>query len=100
MEKGVIPHYSTLYEAKAIKSKELLAKETDLAKLVVDNMFFISSEDREHVSARLMGFNHAKDKAMITIHAGLAFGGRRYRIVLERRGEGWRFFSVTLVGVS
>jgi len=102
MEKGVIPHYYyALYEVKAIQSKELLAKETDLAKLVVDNAFFISSEDREHALARLMGFNHAKDKALIKVNVrSVRLGNKRYHIVLERRREGWSFFSVTLVAVS
>jgi len=101
MEKGVIQYHYALYEVKAIQSKMLSDKETDLAKLVVDNAFFIRSEDREHALARLMGFNHAKDKALIKVNVGAGpLAEKSYHIVLERRREGWSYFSVTLAAVS
>jgi HEAT repeat protein len=101
MEKGVIPYHHALYQVKAIQPRELLVKETDLAKLVVDNAFFISSGHREHALARLLGFNHAKDKALIKVNVGgVPLAEESYHIVLERRREGWSFFSVTLVAVS
>ena len=101
MEKGIIPYHYALHQVKAIQSRELPHKETDLAKLVVANAFFISSDRREHATGRVMGFNRAKDKVLIKINiGGVPLAEESYHIVLERRGEGWKFFSVTRIAVS
>lgn len=100
MERGVIPYHYALQQVKAIQPSGL-GKETDLAKLVVDNAFFINSDHHEHASGKLLGFNHAKDKALIEVNVGgVPLAEECYHIVLQRRGEGWKFFSVRRVAVS
>jgi hypothetical protein len=101
VEKGVTPYHYALHQVKAIQSREIARKETDLAKLVVANAFFISSERRAYASGKLLGFNHTKDKALIEVNVGgVPLAEESYHIVLERHGEDWRFLSVNRVAVS
>jgi len=101
VEKGSIQYSYAIDRVKSIQASELPRNETDLAKLVIDHAFFISPDLRENASGRLMGFNHAKDKALIEVNAGaIPLGEESYHVVLQKRGEGWKFFSVKRVKVS
>lgn len=100
IEKGAISYHYALQQVKSIKSN-WLGKEPDLVKLVVDNAFFISSDHLEHASGKLLGFNYAKDKALIEVNVGgVPLAEERYHVVLQSHREGWRVFSVRRVAVS
>ena len=79
----------------------VLMRKGDLAKLVSENAFFIAAEDRPFTSAKLLGFNGAKDKALIEMYINRGrLAEEWYHIVLSKHGQGWKFFSITQVAVS
>lgn len=81
--------------------KNLLRGEKDLPKLVLKNSFFIVPVDRKYTSARLLGFNEAKDKALIEVYVNRGVLAEEwYHVVLRRCDQGWRFFSITPIGMS
>ena len=101
IEQGAIPYHVDMRKVKAIRPGAAIPGDIDLAKLVADNAFFVDSDGRQHISSKLMGFNHARDKALIKVHAGEEpLGTELYHVVLQKRGEAWRFYSVTLISVS
>jgi hypothetical protein len=71
-----------------------------LPNAVVDNAFFLSPEDRDQASARVLSFNHAKTKCLILVWAGSIPPAETYHVVLQSYGERWKYFSVTQVAVS
>ncbi|MCU1266967.1 MAG: hypothetical protein JWM21_3285 [Acidobacteria bacterium] len=79
----------------------LLPKEKDLAKLVLDNAFFIPTPDQRHASARLLGFNAKKDKALIEVNINRGrLAEEWYHVVISKSEQGWKFFSISPVAVS
>ena len=81
--------------------KQLLRGRGDLVKLVLRNAFFVSPEDRQHASARLLSFNGRADKALIEVYINQgALAEQWYHVVVEKCRLGWRFFSVSPVAVS
>lgn len=83
------------------KPTNLTKGREDLAGLALNNSFFIAPEDRKYTSARVLGFNEAKDKALIEVYVNRGVLAEEWFHVVLRRGEkGWQFSSITPVGVS
>lgn len=81
--------------------RELLNGEENLAKLVLSNAFFIAPEGRKYTSARLLGFNGVKDKALVEVHVNRGtLAEEWYHVVLSKCEHGWRVFSISPVGIS
>jgi hypothetical protein len=80
---------------------DLITGKKDPAKLVLNNAFFVSPEDRKHARARLLGFNGKKDKALVEVYINRGrLAEEWYHVVIRKHGEGWKFFSITQVAVS
>jgi hypothetical protein len=83
------------------QTQKLLTGQDDLAGLVQSNAFFVAPEDRQHTSARLLGLNGLKDKALVEIHINRGrLSEEWYHVVVKKCGPGWKFFSITQVAVS
>lgn len=83
------------------KRGELIGRRKDLAKLVLDNAFFVSRWDKNYTTARLLGFNGTKDKALIEVYINRGpLAEEWHHVVITRRDLGWKFFSITEVAVS
>lgn len=81
--------------------KKLLTGEKDLAKLVLDNAFFLSPQDHKRAAARLLGLNGVKDKALVEVHINRGqFAEEWYHVVISRCGQGWKFFAIAPIAVS
>lgn len=79
----------------------LLPAEKDLAKLVLDNAFFVSTEDHKQASARLLGLSGKKDKALVEVYINRGrLAEEWYHVVIRKCGQGWKFFSITPVAIS
>lgn len=90
-----------LRRVKVSHPEKLLIGRKDLARLVLRNAFFIAPLSRRYTSARLLGFNGVKDKALVEVyvnHGPLA--EEWHHVVISKHGRGWRFFSITRVSVS
>jgi len=82
-------------------AERVLIGQRDLATLVSKNAFFITAKDRPFTSAKLLGLNGTKDKALIEMYINRGrLAEEWYHIVLSKRGRGWKFFSITQVAVS
>lgn len=100
-EAGTITYHYALARVKAVSQKQNLPHETDLAKVVADNAFFVSADSREHISVKLLGFNQAKDKSLLKVYVGgPPLAAEQYHVVLQKNQAGWRIFSVTPISVS
>lgn len=73
----------------------------NLAHSILNNAFFILPEDRNHTSAKLIGFNQKHDKAIveISINRG-ALSEEWYHVVVRISERSWRYLSITQVAVS
>lgn|SRR5574341_337259 len=81
--------------------KRLLTGQGDLARLVLENAFFIAPQDRKNTSARLLGLNGAEDKALVEVHINRGpLAEEWYHVVIRKCDQGWKFFSITQVAVS
>ena len=61
----------------------------------------MNADDRQQAAARIIGFNGSKDKALVELYTSAgALPLERYHIVLQRRGDYWRFYSITRISVS
>jgi hypothetical protein len=86
--------------ATAGEAKKVL-RGRDLANLALENAFFITAQDEPHTSAKLLGFNGAKDKALIEMYINRGrLAEEWYHVVLSKHGQEWKFFSITQVAVS
>jgi hypothetical protein len=95
------PYHYAFDRVKTISANNLFLMKDDLAKVVINNAFFLNSDDREQASAKILGFNHTKDKCLIAVYVSSgSFTKEIYHIVLEKQREGWKFFSVTPISVS
>lgn len=76
-------------------------QEESLERLVLNNAFFIAPEDRKYTSTRLLGFNTFKDKVVIEVYINRGrLAEEWYHVVLSRDEPGWKFFSISPVGIS
>ncbi len=90
-----------LASLKADDPNKLLKGSSDVAALVLKHAFFVGEYDKKYTSARLVGFNGAKDKALVEVYIGRGpLAEEWWHVVVSRRDGGWRFCSVTQVGVS
>ncbi len=90
-----------LRQVKASHPERPLMARNDLAKLVLRNAFFVGRRSRPYASAKLLGLNGAKDKALVEVYVNPGpLAEEWYHIVLSKHGEGWRFFSITQVAQS
>jgi len=81
--------------------KKVLTGGTDLAKLVLENAFFVAELDQKYASASLVGFNAGKDKAIVEVYINRGVLAEEWwHVVVRKQGGGWRFVSVTQVRVS
>jgi HEAT repeat protein len=81
--------------------RKILPMEKDLAKLVLDNAFFVSTQDHKQASARLLGLNGKKDKALVEVYINRGrLAEEWHHVVIRKCGQGWKFFSITPVAVS
>jgi hypothetical protein len=80
---------------------KFLTGRKDLAKLVLENAFFVSPDDRKYASARLLALNGAKDKALVEVYINRGrLSEERYHVVIRKCEQGWKFVSITQVAVS
>lgn len=87
--------------ATARDGERVLVGQRDLAKSVIENAFFIATSDRRFTSAKLLGLNRAKQKALIEIYINRGrLAEEWYHVVLSKHRQGWKFFSITQVAVS
>lgn len=79
----------------------LLPAKKDLAKLLLNNAFFVSTQDHKQASARVLGLSGAKDKALVELYINRGrLAEEWYHVVIRKCGQGWKFFSITPVAVS
>jgi hypothetical protein len=87
--------------ATASDGEKVLIGQRNLAKLVSENAFFITAKDRPFTSAKLLGLNGTKDKALIEMYLNRGrLAEEWYHVVLSKHGQGWKFFSITQVALS
>lgn len=80
---------------------EALSGDGDLAELVLKNGFFIDPRSRRYASARLLGLNGTKDKALVEVYVNRrALAEEWYHVVISKCGPAWKFFSITQIAVS
>lgn len=100
-EAGTITYHYALARVKAFPRKQIFSKETYLEKIVADNAFFVSTDSREYLSVKLLGFNQVKDKSLLKVYVGgPPLAAEQYHVVLQKKREGWQYFSITLISVS
>jgi hypothetical protein len=79
----------------------LPAGDDDVARSVLEHAFFVLPADKKYTSARLIGFNGAKDRALVEIYINRGVLAEEwYHVVVSKQGGGWGFFSVTQVAIS
>ena len=82
-------------------AEKVLAGQRDLAKSVMENAFFIAPDDRRFTSAKLLGLNGSKQKALVEIYINRGpLSEEWYHVVLSKHRQGWKFYSITQVAVS
>lgn len=73
----------------------------NLENAVLENAFFLSDQERQFTTARLLSFNGANDKALIELyHSRGVLAERWYHVVVRRAGSGWEFYSITFIAQS
>lgn len=83
------------------RPRDLITGEKGLAKLVLDNAFFVSAGDHKHATARLLALNGNKNKALIEVYINRGrLAEEWYHVVMKKCGQRWKFFSITPVAVS
>ena len=95
------------FVSRAIKSvkkedwKKFVTTERDPAVAVLRNAFFVAPEDQKYATARLLGFNATRSKALVELHIGRGdLADEWYHAVITRHDGGWAYFSVYQVGIS
>ena len=80
---------------------ETLIGDGDLAQLVLQNSFFIDPGSRRYTSARLLGLNGTKDKALVEVYVNRGpLAEEWYHVVISKSGRAWKFFSIIQIAVS
>jgi hypothetical protein len=73
----------------------------DVASLVRENAFFLSSSDRRRTTTRLLALNGTKDKALVEVYINRGrLAEEWYHVVMSKCGRGWKYFSITQISVS
>jgi hypothetical protein len=86
---------------KSDNPNRLLAGSTDLAKLVLENAFFVGELDKKYASARLVELNGAKDKALVEVYINRGVLAEEWwHVVISKHENGWKFFTITQVAIS
>ena len=77
--------------------QKTFAAHRSLAEAVVANAFFLQPTDRTVAKARLIAMSSAGDKALVELHINHGVTAERwYHIVVVKRNQQWRLFSVYL----
>ena len=85
-------------QARPFKS---LGRPHNFADAVLKNAFFIGAEEKKVTTARLLGLNQTKDKALVELHVNWGpLAEKWWHVVIAKSDEGWRWFSITLVAIS
>jgi hypothetical protein len=85
----------------ASQPTKIMTGTKDLAKIILNNAFFVSPNDRKYTSARLFALNSTKEKALIEVYINRgALAEEWYHVVIKKFEKGWQFFSITQVAVS
>ncbi len=88
-------------QVRAFHSKLLSGDGSDPAKLVLENAFFVSQDDKKHTTASLIGFNSSKEKVLISVYINRGILAEEwYHVVLKRTAKTWEFQSVSQIAVS
>ena len=81
--------------------RKALSDDPNLAKLVLDNAFFVSPLDRKCTSSRLLALNGGNDKALVEVHINRgSLAEEWYHVIISKRGQEWRFSAIVPVAVS
>lgn len=68
---------------------------------VRENAFFLSEEDKEFTTAKLLSFNGKKDKALVELHISRGiFAEEWYHVVVRKVRNAWEFFSIKFIKQS
>lgn len=82
-------------------SRDPFPEGSSLSMAVKQNASFLDPNDQRIAKARMIGFNGAGDKALIVLYIDNGpLAERWYHVVVEKYAGGWRFFSISLVGMS
>ena len=90
-----------LISVKSNDPNKLLKGGKDLAKVVLENAFFVGKFDKEYASSGLVGFNGAKDKAVVEVYINRGpLSTEKYHVVISKHENGWKFYSITQTSIS
>ncbi len=90
-----------LKQAQQVQPSRVLPATKNLPRLIVHHAFFVPTQDHKHTTARLLGLNGPKDKALVEVHINRgSLAEEWYHVVLKKHAHGWKFFSITQVAVS
>lgn len=93
--KQIVDHFNNGYPLKPFSE----AKSIEDA--VLENAFFLSKEDKNFTTAKLLSFNGKKDKALVELHLSRGFLAEEWHhVVLKKVGNQWEFFSITFIRQS
>lgn len=77
------------------------SSEKDLAKTVLRKAFFLSKEEKQQTTARLLAMSDSKDKALVQLYVNQGVLMERwYHITLHKKGQFWEFITSSMVGNS
>lgn len=76
--------------------KKVFKVDGNLEKSILQNAYFLHTGESQHTSVKLLAYNLKKDRALVY----LGNFGAKWHIVIEKAGEGWRFYSITQTSVS
>lgn len=84
---------------KALSQVKMKGK--DVAKLVMENAFFIRQQDKNHIFTKFMAFNNKKDKALVYLKIDRGVLAEEwFHIIVDKVGDEWKFHSIYQVAVS
>jgi hypothetical protein len=83
-------------------SYELLCpRECDLERTLSQHAFFLSADDKKHLSVVLVSQSEDGNKALLKVHVNAGpVTEKWFHVVVVRRAEGWKYMSVSLIGQS
>lgn len=92
---------SAIRQVQARVPDKVLTGKENLAMVVKKNAFFIPPGNEKYMSARLLGFNGAKDKALVEVHLRQGdLAEEWYHVIICKAGRGWKFFAIAPIEVS
>lgn len=98
---GTDPFIVNTISSRRFNSKCKINEKRELAKAVLKAASFLRSVDKKHGSAKVISFNRSKEKALIEIYINHGVLAEEiYHVVINRCGQGWKFFSITLIANS